>query len=124
MIAFEVTVNGVRVGTIGVGDNGYLTATIHWVGTDGVSSEVGMGYGGIDARTDEHVYWPRPPDLNVGDVVSIRIIETDAADPPRARKTLAQIAEEDRALLANAEASHQLRPDEDADQVIVPDQTS
>src|SRR5262245_29784595 len=97
MIAFVVTINGQRISTSRVGDNGSLGATVHWTGREGEVSDIGVNYSGIDARTDEHVNWPWPPELKVGDVVSFQVVDSDAVDPPRERKTPAQMAEEDRA---------------------------
>jgi hypothetical protein len=109
MTAFVISINGQRIGTIGVGDNGSLGASVHWTGSEGEVGDVGVNYGGIDARTDEHVNWPWPPELKIGDVVSIQIIESEDVDAPRERKTPAQMAEEDRARIAAFEASRESR---------------
>jgi hypothetical protein len=115
MIAFVVSVNGQRVSTIGVGDNGLLDATVYWSGRPPRQpDDLQLSFGGIDSSTDEHVRWPWPPQIKVGDTVSFEVVETDVVDPPRERKTPAQIAEDDRALRAKLAASRQIADDDPA----------
>jgi hypothetical protein len=106
MIAFVVSVNGKPVATVGIGESGVLTADVVWSGSAGGAGDLRVMFGGLDSRTNEHVRWPEPPELQVGDTVSIRVIETDAVDPPIARKTPAQLRQDDEALLADLRAKH------------------
>lgn len=76
MKAFVVSVNGIRLRTIGVVD-GVLTAHV-------VSSVGGTPFllqlGGLEKSTDEHVVW-NVPDLNLGDEVTIKIVDVPTVDP-------------------------------------------
>src|SRR5262245_26342886 len=109
MIAFVVSVNGVRVGTIGIGDSGVLGAHVSWVGRPDEPGDLSLSVGGLDTRTDEHIRWPDPPEIKVGDTVTIQVVETDAVDPPTERKTPAQLIEDEKQFLAEMEASRQAR---------------
>ena len=109
MIAFVVSVNGQRVCTIGVGDSGVLGAHVSWSGHSGVPGNLDLGIGGLDSRTDEHIRWPDPPEIKVGDSITIQVIETEMVDTPTDRKTPAQLREEERQFLTEMEAEHQDR---------------
>src|SRR5262245_11228385 len=109
MIAFVVSVNGQRVGIIGVGDSGVLSAIVRWSGRVGELDDLGLEIGGLDSRTDEHIRWPHPPEIKVGDTIAIQVIETDRVDMPTDRKTPAQLREEEREFLTEKEAEHQAR---------------
>jgi hypothetical protein len=86
MIAFVVSVNGKRVGTIGVGDSGLLGAHVSWSGDSGEPGNLNLDFGGLDSRTNEHVRWPDPPEIKIGDTITIQVIETDTVDTPTDRK--------------------------------------
>ncbi|MBN9517644.1 hypothetical protein J0H58_03850 [bacterium] len=120
MIAFVVSVNGQRVGTIGIGDSGVLTAHMTWVGRPGEAGDLDLGIGGLDSRTDEHLRWPDPPEIRVGDTVTIQVIETEAVDPPTDRKTPAQLREEERQFLTKMEAGRQDRMRQKLDEELPP----
>lgn len=109
MIAFVISLNGQQVGTIGVGDSGVLSAHVTWTGRPEEPGDLDLGIGGLDTRTDEHIRWPRPPEIKVGDTVTIQVIEADTVDAPTDRKTPAQLREEERAFLTEMEAEHQAR---------------
>lgn len=109
MIALVVSVNGQRVCTVGVGDSGVISAHVNWVGRAGEPGDLDLGIGGLDSRTDEHIRWPRPPEIKVGDTVTIQVIETDIVDTPTDRKTPAQLREEEREFLTEMEREHQAR---------------
>jgi hypothetical protein len=106
MIAFVVSVNGQRVGTIGVGDSGVLSAIVRWAGRAGKAGDLGLDIGGLDTRTDEHIRWPHPPEIKVGDMITIQVIEADTVDMPTDRKTPAQLREEEREFLTEMEAEY------------------
>jgi hypothetical protein len=109
MIAFVVAVNGQRVCTIGLGDTGVLVAHVSWSRLPGEPGDLRLSFGGLDTRTDEHFRWPEPPDIKVGDTVTIQVVETDSVDRPTERKTPAQLIEDEKAFLAEMEASHRAR---------------
>jgi hypothetical protein len=68
-----------------------------------------LGIGGLDTRTDEHIRWPDPPEIKVGDTITVEVVETDTVDTPTDRKTPAQLREEERVFLTEMEAEHQAR---------------
>ena len=109
MIAFVVSVNGQQVCTIGVGDSGMVGTNIFWVGQSGEPGRLSLDVGGLDTRTDEHIRWPDPPEIKVGDTITVQVIETDTVDPPTARQTPAQLREEEKEFLARMEADRQAR---------------
>ena len=109
MIAFVVSLNGVLVGTVGIGDSGVLGAHVSWSGRPGDAGDLWLSFGGLDSRSDEHIRWPDPPDIKVGDTVTIQVIETDAVDPSTERKTPAQLIEDEKAFLADMEADRRAR---------------
>ena len=91
MITFEVSLNGSRVCTAGVGEEGVLTTTVSWVKRqnsntipDDVEEELTLDVGGLIASTREHLRWT---DRSVapGDEVTIRIVDQEFADLPTAR---------------------------------------
>jgi hypothetical protein len=95
MIAFEVSLNGKLVCTAGIGDFGVLTSILTWVrrrpaysrNGDTVEEELTFEVSGRDSReptASENLTWLSET-LDVGDNVSIRIVEVDTADPPLAR---------------------------------------
>ena len=92
MVAFEVSVNGKRVCTAGMGDYGVLTSILTWVGRRpaeslngaGTEEELTLEVSALESRSPnpgEHLKWLSET-LRVGDSVSIRIAEVDTADPP------------------------------------------
>jgi hypothetical protein len=109
MIAFVVKVNEQCVGTIGIGDSGVLNTIVSWLGRTGEPGDLHLSIGGLDTHTDEHVRWSDPPEIKIGDTVSIQVIETDTVDTPIDRKTPAQLREEEQAFLTEMEAEHQAR---------------
>jgi hypothetical protein len=82
---------------------------VSWSGSAGEPGDWWLSFGGLDTRTDEHVSWPDPPDIRVGDTVTIQVVEADAVDPSVARKTPAQLREDERAFLTEMEAEYQAR---------------
>ena len=94
MRAFALYVNGKKIGTAGVGDDGVLSANITWVGrkTRATSpkgriavEEIGVDLGGLSNETDEHLRWRQLP-LRVGDEVCIKVLEAASVDRPRHRQ--------------------------------------
>jgi hypothetical protein len=87
MKAFVIRVNGKRLCTAGIGPNGVLTAIVDWVsGGSRRTAEGHFGFhvGGLDSRTQEHVDW-QTPELQVGDKVTVEIIESEQVDPETRR---------------------------------------
>lgn len=94
MIALEVGLNGKRVCIAGAEDLAVLTASVAAVGKLGkktvaarpndTSGDIHYSVGGLTARPnpdkDVHVRWKSVAPLRVGDVLQVRILETDKAD--------------------------------------------
>jgi hypothetical protein len=107
MIAFEISLNGQRICTAGVGSRGVLHAMVTWVLRDPASAaatprkktarplrakksdadaareELLLQVGGLSDNT--HHDWPCPG-LQRGDEVLIRVSETTAVDAPSASR--------------------------------------
>src|SRR6476660_915949 len=96
MKCFEVTINGERVCTAGVGDDGVLTSILSFVKSSNASDETGepqnnnsenldLRVGGLTNRESgvtEHLEWLHQG-LAVGDEIVIRIIEDSVCDEPK-----------------------------------------
>jgi hypothetical protein len=95
MRAFVVYLNGRRLCTAGVGDQGVLTVNVTWVRREGprtlskrsdsVEEELGLEVGGLITSSDEHVRWRQRP-IGVGDEVRIEVVESKSVDRPRHRE--------------------------------------
>lgn len=96
MVCFEVTVNGKRRCRAGVEDGG-LHAMLGWTNrrpkgltkTGRRRRRLKDGYvfvGGSDG--DDHVDWISHGALNVGDRISIKIVESDRVDAPISRREM------------------------------------
>jgi hypothetical protein len=97
MIGFEVTINGTKLCTAGIGEPGDLQVNVIWVlrhsqedftGTPGTADETlsitvhGKAYAGA-----EYIAWPNT-NLQVGDEVSIRVVEREGFDSPAGRAVI------------------------------------
>jgi hypothetical protein len=85
MLALCVKVNDELVCTAGAPSDGVLGIHLTWVDV----SRWSRGHflfcvGGLDSATSEHLRW-QVPSLDVGDRVSVRVVDTDAIDPPSER---------------------------------------
>ena len=96
MIAFEVNINGKRVCTAGIAGFGVVSAILSWArrrsenSRDGkkIEEELTFEVGGLDSTdpaVSEYLKWLATP-LQVGDIVSIKVIEHDAAEAPSERR--------------------------------------
>jgi hypothetical protein len=89
MISFEVHINGKKVCTAGVGENGVLSAVVTFVkrAKDASMPErdpkppIDLKVGGLANR--RHMRWLEPSaPIDVGDEIAIRVRETDVVDEP------------------------------------------
>ena len=99
MIAFEVSLNEKRICVAGAEDLGVLSAHVTACGKlgkktvpfrpDDASDEIHYSVGGLTSRpksqTNVHVRWASDRQLRVGDVVTVRVIETETADRATSR---------------------------------------
>lgn len=93
MIALEVSLNGKRVCVAGADDLWALTASVEAFGKLGKCStplrpdddgaDLRYAVGGVDSRQDVCQYWQYPTPLKLGDVIQVRILETEDPDPPQ-----------------------------------------
>jgi hypothetical protein len=91
MRAFQVYLNGKRLCTAGVGDDGVLTAIVTWVrgarNTPSHRSKLVQGedifieVGGLISPRREHVSWLQRS-LRLGDDVRITVVERTSVDRP------------------------------------------
>ena len=95
MIVFEIELNGEALGTGGANDLSVLTAIVSAVGKLGPKStgahqrehhyDIELTVGGLTSRPegspDEHLDWIKRA-LKTGDVVTVRLVEAEAADAP------------------------------------------
>ena len=94
MIALEVSLDGKRICVAGAEDLCVLTTNVNAVGKLGNKTvpawpndkraEIHYSVGGLTARPDPekdvHVRWKSVAPLRVGDVIQVKILETDKAD--------------------------------------------
>jgi hypothetical protein len=99
MIAFEVSLNGKRICIAGADDLGVLSAIISACGKlgkktvparpDETSGNVHYSIGGLTSRRDPkknvHVRWKSVAPLKIGDVVQVRVVETERVDRAKSR---------------------------------------
>lgn len=81
MICFEICVNGKKVCLAGVGNSGNINTIINGFG-DG--QRLRLSVGGLD--NNEHLRWTERHSLEVGDEVTVKIVEAEAADEPISRE--------------------------------------
>lgn len=98
MKSFEVTINGKKQCTAGVGNKGVLTAILSFVkgtsasdeahqGSESESLDISVGgWANIAPGISEHLEWLNQ-DLSVGDEITIKIIEVVECDEPKTKET-------------------------------------
>lgn len=90
MLAYEVYINGQKKCTAGISGPCVLTACLSWVLREPSErklkrKELNLGVGGLVSRSDEFLEWLQR-DMQPGDEVTIRIIETAKVDKPKKRR--------------------------------------
>jgi hypothetical protein len=99
MIALEVSLNGKRVCIAGANDLSVLIAQVTACGRlgkktvrarpDDTTGEIHYSVGGLTARTDPekdvHVSWKSIAPVRIGDVIQIKILETEKVDRATSR---------------------------------------
>ena len=80
MLALEISINGKRLCVAATTPNAVLATGLTW--TKREPTDLRFNVGGVTGDdTGNHFNW-NVPDLNVGDEISIRIIETERYDEP------------------------------------------
>jgi hypothetical protein len=89
MICFDVFRNGKRLCRAGVGDYGVLSAILTWVCRRGENQPAGKDFslhvGGLyrsEPTVDVHPNWVDLYDIQVGDEITIRVVESAEVDEP------------------------------------------
>jgi hypothetical protein len=85
MRAFEVSLNGKKLCSAGIGDDGVLTAIVNWV-TGKSGADLFLHVGGLIGPTGEHVAWENNKRLRLNDRIEVKVIETRKVDEPKRRK--------------------------------------
>jgi hypothetical protein len=95
MRAFQVSLNGKKLCTAGVGEDGVLTTIVTWVGPTrnrarkgqrtSKSEDLDLSVGGLISPNREHVSW-HECSLRVGDEVQIQIVDRASVDRPSQRR--------------------------------------
>ncbi len=83
MRAFEVYSNDKKLCLAGIGADGVLTAIVNWVAKKG-SGDLFLTVSGLVTPVSEHVSWVKQ-DLQVGDVITVKIVEASSTDTPPER---------------------------------------
>lgn len=85
MRAFEVFTNGKRLCLAGIGDDGVLTAIVSFAAKkDREINDLRLNVGGLISPLHESVTWTNEH-LNVGDEITVRIVEANTPDSPNDR---------------------------------------
>jgi hypothetical protein len=99
MIAFEVSLNGKRICTAGADDLGVLSTIISACGKlgkktveyrpDETYGEIHYSVGGLTSRSNSkkniHLKWKSVAPLTIGDVVHVKVVETEKVDRAKSR---------------------------------------
>jgi len=85
MAAFEVHLNGKKLCIAGIGDDGVLVAIVSYVVRSSRKEELSLSVSGLVSPAQEHVRWRDDLELEVGDEVLLRIVESERVDRPRKR---------------------------------------
>lgn len=101
MICFEVSLNGQRLATGGIPGFAVLSTVVSWVRSRHrpepyrSSGVLDFHLGGLDANPrrhadHRHLEWVRR-DVALGDVVQVRVLEAESADPPLTRQSFSEV---------------------------------
>src|SRR4051812_41960704 len=85
MTAFEVSVNGEPLCVAGIPGDCVLDVIINHVKRNLDRDELDLHVGGLVSPIGEHVDWANI-ELNTGDEVRVRVVESDWADEPKKRR--------------------------------------
>jgi hypothetical protein len=90
MLAYQITINGRHIATAGV-QQGVVSAIANWLclpAGDSKSSpeawHAGFSVAATDEQTSENLKWLRY-DVQLGDEISIKLVETETVDEPTER---------------------------------------
>jgi hypothetical protein len=98
--AFVILVNGERVCSVGLTPDGTRSVQFTWVG--GPDGQVFLHAGGMEDRN--HVDWEMP-ELEVGDEVTVQVVECEEPDPPSRVRSIEEVDRWARSLRPKRQAS-------------------
>jgi hypothetical protein len=102
MLGFQVSLNGKQFCTAAVGETGVLNAMVTWVSRSAPGvlepSDLRVQVGGLNGG--EQMEWAVPRNLQIGDEVFIKVVITEAPDPPT------RTQRDDRALVEAEERNY------------------
>ncbi|HEX2747197.1 MAG TPA: hypothetical protein VHM91_04290 [Verrucomicrobiales bacterium] len=93
---FEILLNGAKLCTAGIGEEGGLTVFVNCRECrviDGAARDsMSLSVGGFISRTKQHLGWPGR-DLRLDDEVIIRVVQTSAPDKPVKKRRMSAALE-------------------------------
>ena len=84
MSAFEIYLNGEKICTAGVGNDGVLSAIVNCI-TGRSRADLHLQVGGLINPGKEHVSWIEQKQLTLGDEIRVKVVEADSVDEPKRR---------------------------------------
>jgi hypothetical protein len=90
MRALEIHLNGEKLCTAGIGDDGVLSAIVNWV-TGKSGADLHLYVGGLINPGKERVSWVEHRHLTAGDEIQVKVVEVNSVDEPM-RRTLDETA--------------------------------
>lgn len=87
MKALELSLNGQRICTAGIGDVGFIIAQVLWdLGAESLPPEghLELKVSGVDKSARARVDWPMPY-VSVGDEITLTIVEAERVDAGKRR---------------------------------------
>ena len=85
MVAFEIKINGRKRCVAGLNEAGNLVASLWWTKQTGARQKSWLNVGAVTGErgeSDRVLLWVDEKSMRVGDKLSIRIVQTQTADPP------------------------------------------
>ena len=95
MFAFELQLHGRVLCTAGLADLGVLTSMVTRVARADGTESTELTVGGLNSATNEYLDWCKE-DVGLGDVITLRILDTPTPDPPSVRRQDPQLEERER----------------------------
>jgi hypothetical protein len=83
MRTFDVRLNGKQLCVAGIDGDGALNAMVDYTAGHG-GQRLSLTVGGLGADADKFLTWS-VISLNVGDEITLKIVEADSADSPQSR---------------------------------------
>jgi hypothetical protein len=85
VLAFEIFINGVRVRTVGIPQDGVTSVHIDYMSGDPLPEPYTLRASGLDAIAGEYLHWTCPP-VSQGDEITVRLVDANEVDEPTHRR--------------------------------------